>query len=368
MNARPRWIHGPMLLVMLGGLLTDTGTTANGAGGGHGGGHGGGGRAPRVSAPRQANNAPRMPHASAPAHMNVAGGQMRSNGSHARASSAQARTNNAQGQAHNTQAWGNNSQARVNNSQAIGSNTQLGMSTAPNRLSTNPASTAIGSNTQLGMSTAPNRLSTNPASTATAGGTGVPVTAAAINARSSLSGNVTPAAYTYGIGNGARNYRAYGYGAGYRNRYYGRGYGYGRSQGNNRAIVGRLRSVHASLARLDHDYQGHRARAMHAISMAIRQLSHRSMVYNGVGFAGMNNGMGMGMGRGMRASALGGGGRRGLPMSQAQSDARMSQALRSLQGISMQLANQGSSTMGHSRALGHVQWAGHELTVALSIR
>ena len=63
----------------------------------------------------------------------------------------------------------------------------------------------------------------------------------------------------------------------------------------NRAIVSRLRSVHTSLARIDHDYQGHRVRAMHAISMAIRQLSHRSMVYSGVGFAsGMNNGMGMG--------------------------------------------------------------------------
>jgi hypothetical protein len=76
----------------------------------------------------------------------------------------------------------------------------------------------------------------------------------------------------------------------------------------------------------------------------------------------------MGMGRGMRASALGGGGRRGQPMPQAQSDARMSQSLRSLQGIGMQLANQGSSTMGNSRALGHVQSAAHELNVALSIR
>ena len=57
-----------------------------------------------------------------------------------------------------------------------------------------------------------------------------------------------PNAYTYGTGNGARHYRAYGYGNGYRNRSYGGGYGYGRSQGNNRAVVARLRSVHASLA------------------------------------------------------------------------------------------------------------------------
>ena len=55
-------------------------------------------------------------------------------------------------------------------------------------------------------------------------------------------------------------------------------------------------------------------------------------------------------------------------MPQAQSDARMSQALRNLQGIGMQLSNQGSDTMGHARALGHVQQAIHELNVALSIR
>jgi hypothetical protein len=167
--------------------------------------------------------------------------------------------------------------------------------------------------------------------------------------------------------------RAYGYGSGYRNRYYGGGYGYGRSQGNNRAIVARLRSVRMSLARIDHDYQGHRVRAMHSISMAVRQLSHRSMVYSGVGFTpGMNNGsgagMGGGMGRGMRQNGLGGGGRRGQVMSQAQSDARMSQALRNLQGIGMQLNNQGNSTTGHGRAMGHIQQAAHELNVALSIR
>jgi hypothetical protein len=83
---------------------------------------------------------------------------------------------------------------------------------------------------------------------------------------------------------------------------------------------------------------------------------------------GMGAGRGMGMGRGMRRSALGGAGGGGGMMSQAQSDARMSQALRNLQGIGMQLTNQGYHTMGHARALGHIQQASHELTVALSIR
>jgi hypothetical protein len=177
--------------------------------------------------------------------------------------------------------------------------------------------------------------------------------------------SLSPYTYTYGSGIGARSYRAHGYGSGYRNRMYGRHYGYGRSQGNNRAIIARLRAVHASLARIDHDYQGHRVRAMHAISMAIRQLSHRSMVYRGMGFApGVNNGRGMGM------RPIGGGaglGRR-QPMSQAQSDSVMSQDMRILQGVNMQLATQGRPTSGHARASGHVQHAIQELHVALSIR
>jgi hypothetical protein len=183
---------------------------------------------------------------------------------------------------------------------------------------------------------------------------------------------LTPNSYTYGYGTGARPYRAYGYGLGSRNRYYGGRYGYGRSQGYNRAIVARLRAVRASLARIDHDYQGHRVRAMHSISMAIRQLSHRSMVYSGVGFApGMSGGTAIGMRRGGGLGAgtgLGVAGRGRQPMSQAQSDARMGRDLRVLQGINMQLSNQGSYTSGHARARGHVQHAIYELGVALKIR
>ena len=236
---------------------------------------------------------------------------------------------------------------------------------------------------------------------ATTMGTGNPATTTGLNTTGATSNGLSPHNYTYGSGNGARNYRAYGYGNGYRNRRYGGGYGYGRSQGNNRAIVARLRSVHASLARINHDYQGHRVRAMQAISMAIRQLSHRSMNYGGMGASsgmnncqamgirqmgaasGMNNSRTMGMrqmgvvpgtnnlqGIGMRQGGGGanaGAGRR-QPMSQAQSDARMSQSLRTLQGINMQLASQGNYTAGHGRASGHIQRAIHELHVALSIR
>ena len=193
--------------------------------------------------------------------------------------------------------------------------------------------------------------------------------------RTPRSSTNSPYNYTYGTGTNARNYRAYGYGHGYRNRYYGRGYGYGRSQGNNRAIVARLRSVHSSLARIDHDYQGHRVRAMHSISMAIRQLSHRSMVSGNTGFAnGMNNNLAMGRRQGGLNGNVGGRGtrtqnrNRNQRMPQAQSDAQMSQALRTLQGINMQLTSQGSNTSGHARASGHVQQAMRELNTALRIR
>jgi hypothetical protein len=215
--------------------------------------------------------------------------------------------------------------------------------------------TTTGTNTGAG-STGPGRSSS--LATGVAGATQTNPT--------SVAGNQ----YTYGSGSGARPWRAYGYGSGYRNRYYGRRYGYGRSQGSNRGVIARLRSVQMQLARIDHDYQGHRVRAMQSVAMAIRQLSHRSMIYSGVGFSGGTNngrGMGRGMGTGMGTGRGGLGGGTGR-MPQAQSDGRMSHALRTLQGVNMQLGSQGGSTMGQGRARGHVMHAIRELGMALSIR
>jgi hypothetical protein len=70
---------------------------------------------------------------------------------------------------------------------------------------------------------------------------------------------------------------------------------------------------------------------------------------------------------------LGGGGGLGAPrggpqMSQAQSDARMSQSLRNLQGINMQLSTQGYRASGHAAAGAHVQHAIRHLHTALAIR
>jgi hypothetical protein len=292
-----------------------------------------------------------MPHP-APIRNNVSGNR-------AATPHTQGRSNNGQAHANAAVAHNNRSSARTAGTTSRGNRNQ-----AQNLASSTGATTG----------------GTNP--------TGVNrATRAAVQSQGTLSSSSSPYRYTYGTGSGAHAYRAYGYGRGYRNRYYGTGYGYGRSQALNRAIVARLRSVHASLARLDHNYQGHRVQAMRNIQMAIRQLSHRSMMYNNGALAsGMNNGLGVGQGmgnvrrmgniqgvannQGVRQIGLGGGvgvgGRQ--PMTQAQSDARMCQALRSLQGISMQLGNQGTNAMGHAGALGHVHQAMHHLNVALSIR
>jgi hypothetical protein len=112
------------------------------------------------------------------------------------------------------------------------------------------------------------------------------------------------------------------------------------------------------------------------------------MVYRGTGFSsGVNNGQalgvrrggvgaGAGAGAGLGAGAgVGAGVRGGQRMSQAQSDARMSQSLRTLQGVNMQLSSQGSTTgrrgynsNGHARARGHVQRAMNELNTGLTVR
>jgi hypothetical protein len=299
-------------------LLTVPRVEAHGGHGGHSSGQAA--RAPHFSGGSRAYKAPRMSYSRASARANTA--------------ATQTRVNNTQGRTNRT-----GTQVRSTQPQALANNTRSNMNRAAMTAAANP----------------PTAGAVNPATTAKH------------NTTSATSNSLSPNTYTYGSGNGARNYRAYGYGNGYRNRRYGGGYGYGRSQGNNRSAVARLRSVHSSLARIDHDYQGHRVRAMHAISMAIRQLSHRSMNYGAMGFSsGMNNGRAIGMRQG--GGGANAGARQRQPMSQAQSDARMSQDLRILQGVNMQLSSQGNYTAGHGRASAHVQRAIHELNVALSIR
>lgn len=174
-------------------------------------------------------------------------------------------------------------------------------------------------------------------------------------ATAARSSSPKPRTYAYGAGASTRHYHAYGHGKGARNRIAHRAFG--RSQGDARAIVARLRSVHAGLARLDHDYAGHRVRALHSIATAIRQLSHRS-----TRTVGSNRGNG---GRARLTAQVRA--RPAVRLSQAQSDARMGQALRTSQGILMQMGGQNGG-VGRAQARGHVARAVRELHAALTIR
>lgn len=193
------------------------------------------------------------------------------------------------------------------------------------------------------------------------------------------AGRLQNQSYQYGTGRSSRRYQARGYGSGYRNRYSGGRSGYGRSQGNTRAVVARLRSVHQNLARLDHDYKGHRVRAMKQIALSVRQLSHRS------GSAGLNglNGSNVGLNAnnalasGATTRRANGNGLNKNPaanraatqhLSQAQSDRRVGQALRTAQGVAMQLNHQGTGSGGHVRARHHLQLAMNEMHTALNVR
>jgi hypothetical protein len=201
--------------------------------------------------------------------------------------------------------------------------------------------------------------------------------------------------------NGSGRVRNYGNRSQYRtNRGYSYGTRYAMANQNIRSIVNRLRQTHATLARVSHTYQGHRVQAMHAISRAVQQLTHRGSTTSGMNAMGMNamgmnrnganglggnalmgangaNGLGANGANGLGANAqglrnragagVGGGAGRTQTMSQAQSDARMQRALRNLQGVHTQLTAQGS-TANHVRARGSVQTAMRELHVALTVR
>ncbi len=272
-----RWNRGFVPWALSIGLLIVPQAGAHGGrGGGHGGGHAGGGaRAPHFSARQPAYQPARMPRA-------MAATRRTSNNSssaykYGSTSGTHAQTNRAL------------SQSNASHSQALASSIHASNNAAALASSTHARTNSI--TTANGTTSRNNLTSTSGTGNSTVGIGGT----TPIGTMPTLSGSsaLVPNAYTYGTGRGARSYRAYGYGTGYRNRSYGQGYGYGRSQGLNRGVIAGLMSVRASLTRVAHDYQGHRVRAIHAISMAIRQLSHRSMNYSGMGFAsGMNNGGG----------------------------------------------------------------------------
>ncbi len=117
-------------------------------------------------------------------------------------------------------------------------------------------------------------------------------------------------------------------------------------------LVGELRATNALLAQANHDYQGHRVRAMEHIQHAIRALT------------GAKQGAGKGAAVKKPKAAGSAGGKVKEP--QAKSDAQLRQAYQNLVAIRQQLAGQ-----THPRAVkagGHVQNAISELETALAVR
>jgi hypothetical protein len=147
-----------------------------------------------------------------------------------------------------------------------------------------------------------------------------------------------------------------------RRRGYSLGNRYATSSAANRSIIQRLRSAHSTLARVSHDYRGHRVKAMGAITQAIRHLEHRSSASRRMAFAmpalAARNGVGAGAG-GVKAA----------PMSKAQADSRVRRSLSTLQSVDQHLAGLASlGSVTHTRARGSVQRAMRELNLGLSVR
>ena len=170
---------------------------------------------------------------------------------------------------------------------------------------------------------------------------------------------------------------------------YGRGYNRNAmANQNNGQIISQLHATMRLLAQADHDYQGHRARAIHDVGTAIRDLEpatarrnqpNPAMAYLTAGNGnGNRNGNGNGNGNGNRngngnssgngnGNGAGAGAGQKNRMSQAASDANLQNALQSLSTIQAELANFGS-TPNHVRANASIQRAIQELNVALNIR
>ena len=133
-------------------------------------------------------------------------------------------------------------------------------------------------------------------------------------------------------------------------------------QGRQR-IAMELRGTRHLLQQGDHDYKGHRARAVAAIDVALRSMGQH-VGNNGGGFNGNGNGAGRMAGGANRANGVGGNNAMREP--QAKSDAQLRLALRRLSTIHSQM---GSMTNGQQGQAGlAVQRAMHELNTALAIR
>jgi hypothetical protein len=125
---------------------------------------------------------------------------------------------------------------------------------------------------------------------------------------------------------------------------------------NNGQVIAALRSAMSLLAQADHDYQGHRARALGHVGTAVRHLEPAAVRRNQPNPAMAFQNAGNGAGAGKKNA-----------MPQATSDAHLRNAMQQLNAVHTQLTNFGS-TPNHARARGSVQNAIQELNIALNIR
>jgi hypothetical protein len=115
----------------------------------------------------------------------------------------------------------------------------------------------------------------------------------------------------------------------------------GTANANTNAVTV-LHQVHGLLATANHDYDGHRAKAVHHVSQAIHELG----------------GTHKGTNKGANANANGNG--PAIREPQAQSDAQLQQAIQLLNGLQGQVAN--------AKAAEHLKEAIAELNTALKIK
>jgi hypothetical protein len=238
------------------------------------------------------------------------------------------------------------------------------MNSQPNYAAANRARSAAASHAATSKANRAANVSSNTASNSAVRASNNAARVAAARARAVSAQN-----QYYGR---ARRYGGYNY----RPRYYasGRRYTGSTTSRADRMVISRLRSAHANLARLDHDYQGHRVQAMHHISMAIRQLSHRSMMSQGTGFSARMTGMQ----RNGNGNVNGNRNGNGMRLTQAQSDSRMRHSLLMVTGAGQMLSQQANATnasyvtsganTGRYRAYGYIHMAANSLNTALRVR
>jgi hypothetical protein len=133
------------------------------------------------------------------------------------------------------------------------------------------------------------------------------------------------------------------------------------ANGATATVTQELHAIKHSLEQADHDYQGHRAKAVQLIGTAIHALHHgqHHTAQAGHGNNQNNNNKGQQQNRGQANN-------NGNRLPQAQSDAILKSAATSLQGVAQQL--NGTPNPGAAKALVAVGQAVQELQTALAIK